>query len=287
VAALLADRDEEADRLAVVDAVVVDPVLEAPLTIRQLLQRRARHALGVVDRLAHQLAHLGRPVPRDEVGELPLGDVAGGELRAQVAEDLHRHAHVAVDEGHDGLVELPRLVELHRRDAQPLGVDLGRVRRVGPRDAPADIRVVADGAGEGEALALVEERLEDEDVGQVHAAVERVVHHEHVALGDVAGEVPHDRFHRRRHRAQVARQRQPLRHQLALGVGEARGEVHVVLEHARVGRAHDGERHLVRDREDRVLEQLEGDRVDLPGHGAAPPMEPDVAREGRAPTSAA
>ena len=34
---------------------------------------------------------------------------------------------------------------------------------------------MADRAGEGEPLALVVERLEDEDVGEVHAALERVV----------------------------------------------------------------------------------------------------------------
>src|SRR3982074_2422704 len=57
----------------------------------------------------------------------------------------------------------------------------------------------------------------------------------------------------------MARQSEALRHQLAVCIGEARGVIHVVLQHARVGRAKDGERHLVGDREDRVLEQLEGD----------------------------
>ena len=157
-----------------------------------------------------------RPVARDELGELLLGDVAGGELRAQVAEHLHRQAHVLLDERHDGLVELARLVELHRRDAQALGVDLGRVRGVRAGDPAADIGVVADRAGEGQPLALVIERLEDEDVGQVHAAVERVVHDEDVARRHVVAEVAHDRLHRGRHRAEMARQRQALRGELAV-----------------------------------------------------------------------
>ena len=181
VVAGLADGDEQADRLAVVDAVVVDPVLEAPFAVGQLAQRGARQALRIVDDfLQIELGPL-RPVARDDLGELLLGDVAGGKLRAQVAEHLHRQAHVLLDERHDGLVELAGLVELHRRDAQPFGVDLGRVRGVRSRDAPADVGVVADRAGEREPLALVIERLEDEDVRQVHAAVERVVHDEHVA----------------------------------------------------------------------------------------------------------
>jgi hypothetical protein len=106
------------------------------------------------------------PYLDDQLGELLLGDMAGGELGAQVAEHLHRKPHVLLDEGHDRLVELARLVELERRDAQALGIDLGRVRRIRSRDPAADIGVVADRAGEGEPLARVIERLEDEDVRQ-------------------------------------------------------------------------------------------------------------------------
>ena len=261
VVALLADGDEQADRLAVIDAVVVDPVLEAPFAVGQLGERGARQALGIVDGLAHEVGGLLGPVLGDQLGELLFGDVAGGELGAQVAEHLHRQAHVLLDEGHDRVVELARVVEFQRRDAQALGVDLGGVRRVRAGDPAADIGVVADGRGEGQALAVVIERLEDEDVGQVHAAVERVVHDEDVARIHVVAVVAHDRFQRGRHRAEMARQSEALRHQLAVGIGEARRVIHVVLQHARIGRAEDGERHLVGDREDRVLEQLEGDRI--------------------------
>ena len=153
VAAVLAQGDEQADRLAVVDAVVVDPVLEAPLAVGQLLERGARQALGVVDRLLHVDPGLPGAVLADELGELPLGDVAGRELRAQVAEHLHRQAHVLLDERHQRLVELARLVELERRDAQAFGVDLGRIGGVRPGDAPADVGVVAHRAGEREPLA--------------------------------------------------------------------------------------------------------------------------------------
>ena len=62
---------------------------------------------------------------------------------------------------------------------------------------------------------------------------------------------------RGRHRAEMARQGQALRDELAVGIGEARRVVHVVLEHARIGRAEDRQRHLVGDRENGVLEQLE------------------------------
>ena len=266
VPARLAQGHEQADRLAVVDAVIVDPVLEAPLAVGELLERGPRQPLGIVDRLLHErLGALGA-VARHQLGELLVGDVAGRELRAQVAEQLHRQAHVLLDDGHEGLVDLAGVVELHGRDAQPLGIDLGGVGGVRAGHPAADVAVVADGAGERQPLARVEQRLHDEDVGQVHAAVEGIVHDEDVARRDVVLEAAHDRGHRRRHRAQMARQRQALRGELAVGVGKAGRVVHVVLQHARVGGPEDRERHLVGDREDRVLEELEGDRVCLGGH---------------------
>ncbi len=78
--------DEEADRLAVVDAVVVDPVLEAPFAVGQLLQCRPCQPLGVVDDLLEIELGLVRSIARDDLGELCFADMAGGELGAQVAE---------------------------------------------------------------------------------------------------------------------------------------------------------------------------------------------------------
>jgi hypothetical protein len=100
----------------------------------------------------------------------------------------------------------------------------------------------------------------------MHAAVERVVHDEDVARRHVVLEVAHDGFHGRRHRAEMAGQGEPLRRELAIGIGEARRIIHVVLEHARVGGAEDRQRHLVGDREDRILEQLQLDRIGTLGH---------------------
>ena len=153
---------------------------------------------------------------------------------------------------------------------RPFGVDLGGIGGVRAGDPAADVAVVAHGAGEREPLARVKQRLHDEDVGQMHAAVEGIVHDEDVARRDVVAKSAHDGGHGRRHRAQMPRQRQPLRRQLAVGVGKARRVVHVVLQHARVGGPEDGERHLVGDREDGVLEELEGDRVRFGGHALHP-----------------
>jgi hypothetical protein len=53
-------------------------------------------------------------------------------------------------------------------------------------------------------LAAAENRLEDKDVRQMHAALKRVVQDEHVARLDLAGDGLSDCRHRRRHRAEMA-----------------------------------------------------------------------------------
>ncbi len=106
-------------------------------------------------------------------------------------------------------------------------MEFGRVRA---SDATANIGVVADGAGKGEALAGVVERLEDEDVGQVHAAVKGIVHDENVALRHVVAVVAHDRLERGRGGAQMAGQGEALGSEAAGAIGESGRIVHVVLE---------------------------------------------------------
>src|SRR5207245_2372303 len=61
------------------------------------------------------------------------------------------------------------------RDAQAFLIGLGGVRGVGAGDAAPHVGLVADGPREGNPLVPVEDGLQDEHVGQVHAALERVV----------------------------------------------------------------------------------------------------------------
>ena len=264
--AMLVQRDEQPDRLVEVDAVVVEEVLEAEAAVRQIPDRAARQPFGVVDDLLHHRDHAVGAIARDQVEELPLGDVAGRELRAQVAVDARRQTHVLLDDREQRFVPLSRRIELERRDAQPLLVDLGRVRRVGPRHAATHVGVMADGGGKRDPAAVDEERLEHENVGQVHPAFERIVEREDVARLHRVAVAGHHRGQRGRDRSQVTGQRQSLRHQLAVGVAEGGREIHVVLDHAGIRRADNRQRHLVGDREDRVLEELEGDRIALVAH---------------------
>ena len=156
---------------------------------------------------------------------------------------------------------LPRSYSLQRRNAQAFLIDLGGIGGVRPGDASAHVGVVADGGGEGQALAIQVDRFEDEDVGQVHAAGKGVVEGIDVARRHPIAEAFHDFIERRGNRAQMAGDGQSLGHQPAVGRGKRGGVVHVGLEHTGIGRAKDGQGHLVGDGEDRVLEQLERDGV--------------------------
>jgi hypothetical protein len=139
-----------------------------------------------------------------------LRDVAGGELGAEVAEDTGRHADVLLEQSEQRLIRLAGLVHLHRGNAKPFLVDLRRVRGVRARDASAHVRLVADGRRKGQALALVEDRLEDEHVRDVHAALERVVEAVHVARVHAVAEPGDGRRERVRERREVRGKRQPL-----------------------------------------------------------------------------
>ena len=255
--------------LAEVDPVVVDPVLEVVLAVRELAERGLRHALGVVEHLAHHRTRRLQAVAGDLDADLALGNRARRKLGAQVAEHLDGDADVALDETPEGLVALTAVEQSHRRNSQPFLIDFGRVRRVRTRDPAADVGLVRGAARERDALAVHEHRLEHEDVGQVHSALERIVQDEHVAFAHVVVVVREHRGERGRDRAEMHRQREgPLCDHVSPCVGHGGGKVHVVPQHTGVGGAAHGHRHLVRGREQGVLEQLEIDRVGVVHHGS-------------------
>src|SRR5262249_17961580 len=73
---------EQADRLADVDAVVVDEVLKAPFAVGQFGERGAGESLGVVEHLVEHRLRARRAVARKHLGGLLFGGVAGGGLGA-------------------------------------------------------------------------------------------------------------------------------------------------------------------------------------------------------------
>ena len=170
-----------------------------------MLQRLVDDAVGIDERLAlvdavgdgrDLLAHLPRRAPlqlddRGVDGRVAVAVEQRGEprlpgrerrrLRLDVADALVGDADVRQDDRQDLVVEHALLVELDRRQAQALLLDLGRVGREAARHHAAGVGPVA-GVGEpAPEPAVAEERLHELDVHQVRAAEVRIVDDEDVA----------------------------------------------------------------------------------------------------------
>ena len=179
------DRHVRRDRhVADVDAVRAEVVGEGGGAVGPGRDLLPDEPLGVVDQRVHQLGERLRPVPLGERDERALGDRAGGDLRPEVAEGHPRDADVRLDDLEDVLDRLALGVELEPGQADALLEDLGVVAGARARQPAADVAVVRGRAREADQLAVEVDGLEDEDVLQVHAAVEGVVHHEDVARPD-------------------------------------------------------------------------------------------------------
>ena len=186
-----------AQRLRLV-AEPVDEVLERVDAVGQRRELGAHQALAEQLELVQVAAALGRAVPLEDLDQAALAGAAGGDLGAQVADHLDRLARVLLDDPEHGLVLAAGLVELEQRQPQPLLVDLGRVHGDRAGREAADVDVVRHRRGVPLELAVVEDRLDHVDVGQVLAAeAVRVVGDEDVAgldvLAEVLADVPHDR----------------------------------------------------------------------------------------------
>ena len=123
--ALFGDGHEQADRHVEIDAVIVNPVLEAVFAIRQFAHRRSCQAFGIIDDFRHIGSHNVLAIFADQFQELGFADMAGGELGAQIAEHLDRNADVLFDDRPDRVVALAGVVQSHRRDAQAFLVNFG------------------------------------------------------------------------------------------------------------------------------------------------------------------
>src|SRR5262249_31756836 len=110
-------------------------------------------------------------------------------------------------------------------------------------------------------LVPVEDRLQDEDVGQVHPALERVVQTIDIAGPYAIAEASERGPQRIGEGAEMPGHREPLGHRATLAVAERNRVVHAVLQNARIRGAIDRQGYFVGDREERVLEELESDRV--------------------------
>ena len=181
------------------------------------------------------------------VGALRRG--AGGDLGAHVAGELVRHAAVLVHQPEEGLVRPAFLNHFQDRNAQTFLEDFRGVdRRAARRDA-AHVDLVDQRRGVAFQFAIVEQRLDDIDVRQMHAAGGvGIVEDEYVARLCVVAVFVNQRFHRVREGTQMQGHGQAVGHSRAVPVAQAGRIIHRIAHDGGIGRAHDDQRHLVGDR---------------------------------------
>ena len=116
---------------------------------------------------------------------------------------------------------------------------------------------------------LAEHRRDDGDVGQVRAAVVRVVERVDVARLHPAGVACHHRLDRLAHRAQVHRHVGRVGDEVAAGVEQRAREVEALLDVDRVRGVLQLQAHLLGDVHERVVEHLQHHRIDAGADGHA------------------
>ena len=138
-------------------------------SVRQAGERGPDGALGVAEQLVHRRGDSFPPAANAELGDAPLCQPVGGQLRAEVPSPFFRVSHPGDEVVHDGVVEAGR------RDHDSFLREGARLGRHAPRLAPADVGVMRASDGKAE-LRPGDER----DVGQMRAAGVRVVENEDV-----------------------------------------------------------------------------------------------------------
>ena len=255
---------------SVVDAVVVEPVLAGPHAVGQRAEGRAHRGFGGrVQRLEAGRQRV-RAVALDQLAEPARRHVVGRELREQIAPALVAAAQIREDEVDLLLVRPVGREQADRRDAHALLIRLGGPRHVGAGDGAADVRPVRQVDGEGHEAPAGEDRPDGLHVGQMVAAHLGQVEEPDVAIAQAPGRDALEKLlHGERHHAHVDRDVAPLGDQPPFGVGQRGGQVARLFQQRRARRAHEHDAHLLRDRVERVADDLERDGMDGGAHAPA------------------
>ena len=230
---------------------------------------------GVLPHVLHVAAHHVEAVLRGHLVQFLRALGIGGDLRPKVGEvglRVTRRVFGACQQCQGlSLPEPPLVDEEPVVDEDALLLDPGAPsgHRAG-RDS-ADLRVMAAGGDVEPDVAVAglwgavrrEHRGDHGDVGQVRAAVIRVVERVDVARPDVPPVAGDHHLDRLAHRAEVHRDVRGVRDQVALGVEDRAGEVEALLDVDRVRRRAEPLAHLLGGGHEQVGEDLEQHRVGL------------------------
>ena len=126
--------------------------------------------------------------------------------------------------------------------------------------------MVSGGDRKGDQLTFPEHRLDDEDVRDVHAAIEGVVHDEDVAGLHLLVILGEKGLHRFGDGTQMHGDGHALSDHLTVGVAERGGVIEAIPHDRRVGGPVQGRRHFVGGGSQRILRQFARDGVDARCH---------------------
>ena len=161
------------------------------------------------------------------------------------------------------LAEAAAIDEQKIVDIDAFLLDRGRERTHRARRRSADIGVMAARGGpeQDRLAALVEDRRADRDVGQMGAAVVGGVERKHVARTDAPLIVADDRLDRAIHRAQMHRHVRRIGDEASLAIEHGAGKIEPLLDVHGIGGVLERHAHLLGDRHEEMVEDLEHDRV--------------------------
>ena len=256
---------------AAASRVVVEPVLALVGAVGDRGERCAHLRLGAVVNGGDGGRHRVCAVFGDDMVHALLGGAARRDLRQDVALALRRAPHVGADHVELLAVRAGGAEEAEGWDAEPLLPRVGGAGDVAAGHGAADVRPVGEARGEGHDPALRVDWPDRLHVGQVVAAHLRQVEEPHVAglqplLGYPLQEFADGEAHDPHVHGDVA----ALGDEVAVGIGQRRGEVAGLAQERRARRAHDHERHLLRRRRQRMADDLQGHWVDGALHGETP-----------------
>lgn len=161
------------------------------------------------------------------------------------------------------MARLAAVPDLHRRNAQALGIDLGGVGVVAGRHGAADIGEMPLADRPVDQLALVEDRLVHAGIDGVAAAEGRIVVQDQVAFVDVVAEEGRHRLHGGDERAEMDRDVLALQDHLRPAI-EKRGRIVVrQVKDRRTGRFLQRERHFALGGFEHAAHHRKGDRIYL------------------------
>ena len=253
------DLDGDAVRQERLEGIV--RALGRDLGLGQRLDRLHHAALRIVEPLVDEGLDRVLAVLGAELLQAPLGDARRAELCQEVAVPLLGHANPAP--AHADHVVHHLVAPLHADAGEDQRAFLVHVLRrgvIGGRDAVADVRLMALGAGGEEVLAIDEDRHQHRVIGRVGIAEIGVVVEERVALGEIVVQFGHGPCLQVR-AEDMDRQTLRRRQELVVGGADRAREIPRHGDHGRARCLEQRVRHLAHDAVEPVGEHREKDRV--------------------------